>query len=368
MYFSDICGYKREKKLWTSSCSDFAPVQILSGVPGAPILSLALSLIAWRHCKSQMVDDGCRTCSGCLKTSKYFHPDVFFTIPSGSVKNKSLDSSQLLKYWRKFLEKKNYQEIDSWASHLGNNIKNLQIGIKQIEELIAYSRSYPIEGEFKTFLIWQPELLNPSASNKLLKTLEEPPSGTKFLLVSNDPEKILSTVSSRALHLHFGSLSKDIVIEELKKKHPDKSINDLTYASELAAGQIDLANNILENPQEYSKFANWLRIIYLNDWTRLVEYLEEWGKKPLTEQKRWLSYGSTIMRGTLRSFATGRAEAKLLSRNAQFCYKLSKTLSINQQELIVEYLERSYEKINRNAKPGLTLLDASLHISRVLKN
>ena len=55
-------------------------------------------------------------------------------------------------------------------------------------------------------IIWMAEKMNIAASNKLLKLIEEPPSKTIFLLVTEDEGQIINTIKSRCQALHFPNL------------------------------------------------------------------------------------------------------------------------------------------------------------------
>ncbi len=61
-------------------------------------------------------------------------------------------------------------------------------------------------GNGKVFIIDESELLDRTAQNVLLKTLEEPPAGTYIILVTSKPDQLLPTIRSRCQHLPFGSL------------------------------------------------------------------------------------------------------------------------------------------------------------------
>ena len=53
------------------------------------------------------------------------------------------------------------------------------------------------ESDFKVMIIWLPEKMHQSTANKLLKLIEEPPEKTLFLLVSDEPDKVVPTILSR---------------------------------------------------------------------------------------------------------------------------------------------------------------------------
>src|SRR5512137_1514658 len=65
------------------------------------------------------------------------------------------------------------------------------------------------ESDFKIMIIWLPEKMHPSAANKLLKLIEEPPEKTLFLLVSDEPDKVVPTILSRCQLIKIPSFKAD---------------------------------------------------------------------------------------------------------------------------------------------------------------
>jgi DNA polymerase III subunit gamma/tau len=98
-------------------------------------------------------------------------------------------------------------EIDA-ASNTGvDNIRvlNEQIGFK------------PVECLYKMYIIDEAHMLSTGAFNALLKTLEEPPENTVFILATTEPHKIPITIHSRCQHLSFGKLASLEIMEQIKK-------------------------------------------------------------------------------------------------------------------------------------------------------
>lgn len=75
--------------------------------------------------------------------------------------------------------------------------------------VIRWASLSPAPGCHRWILVEDAHRLNGAAANMLLKTLEEPPTGTHFLLVTHRPEAVLQTIRSRAQRLAFGPLSDD---------------------------------------------------------------------------------------------------------------------------------------------------------------
>lgn len=78
------------------------------------------------------------------------------------------------------------------------------ISVDQIRELLESVYLKPTEARFKVTLLVSADRLNMQAANAFLKTLEEPPPNTVFILLSTEPQRILETVLSRCLRLHCG--------------------------------------------------------------------------------------------------------------------------------------------------------------------
>src|SRR5437016_6221546 len=82
--------------------------------------------------------------------------------------------------------------------------------------MLAYP---PHEGRARLVLIDPADELNETASNILLKTLEEPPAGTHFVLVTTAAPRLLTTIRSRCQRLLFSPLPGALVAETLARRH-----------------------------------------------------------------------------------------------------------------------------------------------------
>lgn len=82
------------------------------------------------------------------------------------------------------------------------------ISVAQIRAMQRRLNTRPTLGSRRAIIIDPADDMEPSASNALLKSLEEPPQGTFFLLVSHRPSRLLPTIRSRCRTLRFPMLSK----------------------------------------------------------------------------------------------------------------------------------------------------------------
>ncbi|MBN2058578.1 MAG: DNA polymerase III subunit gamma/tau [Candidatus Saganbacteria bacterium] len=90
-------------------------------------------------------------------------------------------------------------------------------GIDEIRELRERIRYAPVEGRYKVYIIDEVHMLTPEAFNALLKTLEEPPSHTIFVLATTELQKVPLTIASRCQRLDFGRIKLSEVEAHLKK-------------------------------------------------------------------------------------------------------------------------------------------------------
>ena len=94
----------------------------------------------------------------------------------------------------------------------------------------------PYHGHAKVFIIDEAELLAPEAQNLLLKTLEEPPPDTYFILVTTRPDSLLPTIRSRCQPVRFGTLDDTEMSEWLALHQPEADPDELQWAVRYAQG------------------------------------------------------------------------------------------------------------------------------------
>jgi DNA polymerase-3 subunit gamma/tau len=104
----------------------------------------------------------------------------------------------------------------------GNSIDVLEIdaasnrGIDEIRELRENVRYLPARDRYKIFIIDEAHMLTTEAFNALLKTLEEPPPRSLFILATTEPHKLPSTILSRCQHFAFRLLDYQQIFARLK--------------------------------------------------------------------------------------------------------------------------------------------------------
>lgn len=123
-------------------------------------------------------------------------------------------------------------ECDSCkAIQSGNNLDVVEIdassnnGVDDIRELCAKAGYAPINGKYKVYIIDEVHRLSKAGQDAFLKTLEEPPSNTIFLLATTEPNKLLDTIVSRCMTLRFSPLTISDLTERIKDIASKESVN-----------------------------------------------------------------------------------------------------------------------------------------------
>lgn len=200
--------------------------------------------------------------------------------------------------------------------------------IRDIEEKIAYS-SYA--GKFRVILIEDADQMNISSANALLKTLEEPPEQTIFILTVSKLSRLPDTISSRCQKILFSPLSKEFIYSKLKQEYKNIEDDDLKITASISLGSMTMAYSIISNQiLDYRK--EFINTLFSQSKTKLVktiEYIKVLIKKFKGDDFYFLSFFLEILRSVLR-------DALLYSS------KLSKQMLFNFD--ILDIIERLSQK------------------------
>ncbi len=120
------------------------------------------------------------------------------------------------------------------------------IRVDQINDIIETSMFRPVEGGKRVFLIEDADRMNEAAQNHFLKTLEEPPSQTIFVLLTERPRRLLPTIRSRCQPIRFGSLHLATVAEIIQEECSFDEEHAYAIAA-LSRGSISRAKDLVKN-------------------------------------------------------------------------------------------------------------------------
>ena len=213
------------------------------------------------------------------------------------------------------------------------------------------------------------EKMNIESANKLLKLLEEPPKGTVFILISEEIEGLLKTITSRVQKIKIPKLSINNIIEYFDRKKIDrKRIKPLIDVVDSDLGAINKAiQNEIEEKEWHHLFAEWMRLLYKTDVVDTCNWVNKMSLKQKNEQLLFFSHAIRIVRSCL---IWNFSKAEILNENKEeimFVSKFSKFINEENVILIVEKLEETINAINRNGNAKIVFFETSLEIMRLLK-
>ncbi|MCD6346940.1 MAG: DNA polymerase III subunit delta, partial [Bacteroidales bacterium] len=279
MLFREIYGHAgiRERLIKTTRENRVSHAIMLYGPEGSGKFALALAYAQFLQCSGEKDGDSCGACPSCQQAAKMIHPDIHFVFPvvkgkqiSSEDKGNSKGSSDpisdnFVKQWRSFIAESAYPTLQSWLQYLEVENKQGSIFKHEAEVILRKLSLKAFESDFKVVLIWLPEKMNPTAANKLLKVIEEPPEKTVFILVAEQTDTILPTILSRTQLIRVPKLTDDELADSLRHLFPESSadIEDIVL---LADGNLVKAQDLLfTNDQTrfyQEEFIHWLRMSY----------------------------------------------------------------------------------------------------------
>ena len=374
MRFIDIHGLESTKSLLRAAVKSnhVAHAQLFAGKPGAPALSMALAYATFLNCENPTEEDACGECPSCSKNQKFVHPDVHFIFPASTTKNislKDVESLMFLKEWRSFLLTTPFGNLQDWSEIYGGEGKQASIRAKEKKTIINALSLKAFEGKYKIMIIWHPELMHKNAANGILKVLEEPPDNSLFLLVSESPDQLLTTIISRTQRLDIPSFSDHELSEVLTlahgiEEHRAKQLAHLADGSLRAA--LRLTAHVGEDNFEFFKL--WMQLCYKRKMGELVDKAEAFSKFSRGGQNTFFQYGLSLLREALVSISTTQDKLFRVEGDEKiFASNFGKAISINQFQSLSSLISEASYHIERNANAKLLFMNLSINISKVFK-
>ena len=375
MRFKDIHGLESTKMLLRSAVKNnhVAHAQLFACNPGAPALSMALAFATFLNCENPTEQDACGECPSCSKNRKFVHPDVHFIFPVSTTKNvasKDAESRLFLKEWREFLLTTPHGNLQDWSEIYGGEGKQASISTKEKKTIVNDLSLKAFEGKFKIMIIWHPELMHKNAANGILKVLEEPPDNSLFLLVSEEPDKLLTTILSRTQRLNIPSFTDQELSEVLTSAHGIEE-HRAKQLAHLADGSLRSALHLTAHVEEdnFDLFKQWMRLCHQRQMGELVDKAEVFSKLSRGGQNTFLHYGLSMLRESLVSISATQDQLFRVEGNEKsFASNFGKAISIDQFHSLSELFSEASYHIERNANAKLLFMNLSVNISKVFRS
>lgn len=374
MQFKQVIGQQKVKQQLINSVKNgrIPHAQLFHGPEGSGKLPLAIAYAQYVACLNKTENDSCGTCSSCKKFEKIIHPDLHFAFPVNTTKSISKDpvSNDFLELWREFILQNPYFKSSQWYSFMGIENKQGLISKNESELIVHKLNLKAFESNYKFMLIWLPEKMNATAGNMLLKLIEEPPTNTLFILISENPEEVLLTISSRTQHVKLARLTEEDIYNHLMEKYSlnqDKAAN----ISRLANGNFIQALELLETSEEseynFGQFTSLMRLCYARNIPEINSWVETMSLKGRENLKTFFNYAARLIRENF-ILNLEKEEIVYLS-NAEKAFSAKFHPFINGRNIlaITNELNTACSDIERNANAKIVLFDMALKIVKLIR-
>lgn len=381
MKFSEVTGQKELKNRFIRMIGEnrLPHALMLAGPPGYGGLPLAVALAQYISCTNRGEEDSCGTCPSCHKYEKLIHPDLHFVFPMN--KGKKLDkdlkdpiSDDALTLWRELFLGEPYCNLNQWYEQLGFDNEQGIITTAEAGQIIRKLSLKTYESEYKVMIIWYPEKMNQQAANKILKILEEPPEKTVFILVSEHPESMPTTVTSRTQIFTLPPVDHDSLKEFVATRYA-LSGKELDEVVRLARGNVYQAvKNVRlkeENLEHLRHFISLMRfsIRYYKMMPQLLSWVDEIHALGREKQKEFLEYGLRMIRENLfMGLMPGKKQEMVFmnKEEEEFSQKFSPFIHTGNIEAITREFNKAIGHIEANVYARIVFLDLCLKLSELI--
>lgn len=381
MLFREIIGQEATKEQLRRAVREgrIPHAQLFSGISGIGKLQLALAYAQYLNCPNRTSEDSCGTCPTCLQFEHLQHPDLHFVFP---IVGSDETCDAFLDQWRAIILNKHYFDLEDWHKALGVETKQSMIYEKESGEILRKLSLKPYGNGYKVMIIWQPEKMNITTSNKLLKILEEPSERTVFILVSEHPEMLLATIQSRVQAVRVPRLDVKTISAALQHRGIDATratdIARIANGSYLAA--LKKSDESEENQQELRDFIALFRDAYtvgvLRDPHKKFESLKrlrQWSmdmadsKVGRERQKHFLQYAQQQVRENyIRNMAQPELNYQMESER-EFSVKFAPFIHNGNVEAIMNQLDLAERQIEQNGNAKMIFFDLCLQMIVLIK-
>ena len=387
MQLSEVIGQSavKTRMLESLQAGRIAHAQLLTGPAGVGKLPLALAYAQLVSCEHRTADDACGECASCRAFAQLQHPDLHLVFPITT--SDSLDKPVCDDYVNEFrsliLETGGYFDLDDWHARLSDRFKGVQtkqlmIYERESSEILRKLSLMSFSGGWKTVIIWLPERMNETCANKLLKILEEPPADTLFLLVSDEPQKLLPTILSRVQRVEVPRLSEDEIVESLRTTNDSLSFEEALDFAHMANGSLLRARKLAANDAQNARFLELFQQLMRNAWSvghkqdydalvTLRDWSQEATKMGRDERKAFLDYCMSQVR---ENYISNYGEPEMVYQThteREFSSRFARFVNDRNVEGLLNEFSLAQRQIEQNANAGIVFFDLAMQMIVLIK-
>ncbi len=342
--------------------------QLFVGKPGWGTLDMALAYT------EKIISDG--NPSSAQKVRNLSHSDLHFSIPTFKIDSREAVTKNYLKEFKSVIQDNRFAALSDWYAELDAGNKQGFLSKNEIEEVVSAMSLKSYEGGYKVLIIWNADKMKVDYANKFLKLLEEPPAKTLFLLLTEKPEQMLDTITSRCVKVPFKPLTDEQLMNYATQELDwDLSQNPDTLQSYLGDVR-KLRESYQENPNRNifeSEFIEWTRNSFmvlkklnlLQDIIAQAERIAGWNTEM---QKQYLQFCiETFRSALLQNYQMPQLSFTEIEKEGFQFNQFAQYISGKNIEAIIEELNQTHYYVERNANKKLAFTNLGIKLTRLIQ-
>ena len=295
------------------------------------------------------------------------HPDLHFTYPTIKLPSMGSDhkpiSDDFAREWHELIIASPYFTMNEWLEQMGGENQQAIITAGESDELVRKLSLKSSQGGYKVSLIWLPERMNIECANKILKLLEEPPSQTVFIMVCQEPDKLLETIRSRVQRIDVKKIADGDVKQALMEKRG--LTEDMAQRiSRMANGNWLKALEMLSADSENEFFLDMFQSLMRLAYQRKVKDLKAWSEQMATmgreKQKRFLEYFLRLIRENFIYNFQNKELCYMTQREEEFAKNFARFINEANILAISDLANIAIRDIGQNANAKIVFFDMAL--------
>ena len=360
-----------------------AHAQFFLAQPGSHALALAVALGQYLCCENPGEHDSCGVCPSCKQYAKLSHPDLHLYFPNCTTKSvkKDPDSAQLAQEFKDFVLKNDFHvDIQGWLSELDGENKQASINTRDCSDILHHNNIRSHQDGYKVYILWCVDRLYHLAAPKLLKTLEEPESKSVFILISEEPDKILNTILSRTQLVKIPRLTDAEIAGKLQSAYPDLSPEEASDIAVLSEGNYNKAMHIATDNEEQSLMLQQFETVFDSvmafarkqplatvQYESAQEAFNEVIGKGREYQKQFLQLMLRMLRNILMQNSHNPGMLKVTHREQSVVAKYQNLLQLKQVSTMVELCNQAAYHVARNGNSALIFTDLYFQLAKSIQ-
>ncbi|MCR4764828.1 MAG: DNA polymerase III subunit [Bacteroidaceae bacterium] len=391
MQFEDIVGQEEVKRVLLSEADEgrLPHALLLTGPEGCGKMPMALALAQYLCCTEKggshdtsslfatpsTTDNGqtaCGTCMSCKQWAQLTHPDVHFIFPMVANKARKKEiCDDWISTWREMLLSNPYFTYADWQQRMEVDNSQPVIYARESDVIQKKLSLKSVQGGWRIVIIWLPEKMIEAGANKMLKLLEEPPVQTLFLLVSEEPQKILGTILSRVQHISMSRLQDEDIAQAIHERM-NIDLNKCLVIAHMANGNYAKALQMITVGEGTSAMFQQFTTLMRLAWSRKVKDMKVWSEELADmgreSQKDFLLYAQRMIRESFMANFHRPEMNYMTTEEQQFTQKFAPFVSEKNAMDIMSELQEAQLHIEQNVNAKMVFFDLILQLTVLIKN